>query len=686
MKSGWTPSIHQVNDNTYNLINNLHDQFNCKPQANCKHLLSPNITKNQIILIKQFFNKYPNLIIKPADKGGFICIMNRTAYEMEIHRQLSDIKYYHLISNSESQKDTHLLNHMCYDMFNQGLIDSKLLEFILPPAKSIPRQFYGLPKIHKEINQWTSSKVPFMPKIRPIVAAINSETWAVSQFIDLHLVPFATKHPSYIKDTQHFLDILSNTDVPENSILLTLDIESLYTNLSHDECIQVLHDIFDPLTDPVYPFIIKLLDYCLRHNDFEFNGQMYRQILGSQMGAPFSPQLSNLLVAKFEQTLFSMNIKLPIFWKRFLDDVFAIWTHSLEELKIFMSHLNSISPFIQFTLEHNPLSVDFLDVTVFKGPLFSLTHKLSTKLFTKKTASLTLLNPQSHHPGSTFKGIALSQYLRLNRISSSLLDFQASAFKLTRTLISQGYNKKLLKKQYLKAIHHRHLSINHIDHHRLTNCSKTCSICSLLFTLKPNYIKSIINWTRIPPLCEKVHCNISSAIYILACKHCPSIYIGQTTHLRNRILNHMSDIRHYKSPSMSGHFSLKNLPKITVLQSNLPPSKLLYWETFWIHNLSQIYNLLNLEIPRINQTLPMVFTFNPHSQQFSKIARNLIQNSSWVSNDKKPNLVSAFCRNTNLKECFVTSNYTKNPRKSITKHLCGTRKYRTSRSLSTYDH
>ena len=671
LHTGWSPSIHQVNDSTFNLVNKLHDDFNCKAKG--KHIITPNITIKQIKLIKQFFTIYPNLIIKPADKGGVICIINRDVYEKEILRQLSDEKYYKEISESESIKDSHVLRDHILNMFNQGLINQQVFEFILPPSKPTTRSFYGLPKIHKPLEKWTFNTPPYMPKARPIVAAINSETWAISQFLDLHLIPFATKHPSYIKDTQHFLDILSSTHIPENCILLTLDIESLYTNLSHDECIEALHEIFDDLDDPIYPFIIDLIDYCLRHNDFQFGNRLFRQILGTQMGAPFSPELSNLIVSRFEKKLFAMNIKLPKFWKRFLDDVFAIWTYSLEELDNFLDILNSISPFIQFTLEKHHSSIDFLDVTVFKGPLFTLTHRLSTKLFTKDTSSLTLLNPFSHHPKPTFKGIAYGQLLRINRLSSSILDFEKSARKLINTLVSQGYRYKDLLSQYRKVLELR--SLKHIQTLNI-NCSKKCSLCPLLFSIRATDLTLKLPWTRLPPLCNQVHCNLTSCIYVLACQHCTAIYVGQTGNFRNRILNHMSDIRNLKSESMTPHFTLQNPPRITVLQNNIEANKLSYWETFWIHNLGHIYNLLNINIPQTTQILPMVFTFNPHAQEFSKKAIKHISNYTWVPPKKKPKIVLAYRRNTNLKECLVTSNFNKNPRKSITKHFIGKRIYR----------
>ena len=86
--------------------------------------------------------------------------------------------------------------------------------------------FYTLPMIHKE-------NVPG----RPIISGCNSPTAKLSIYLDHYLQPILQQIPSYIKNTTHFLRILKEIDgqVPSNSILVTFDVKSLYTNIPHDE-------------------------------------------------------------------------------------------------------------------------------------------------------------------------------------------------------------------------------------------------------------------------------------------------------------------------------------------------------------------------------------------------------------------------------------------------------------------
>ena len=101
-----------------------------------------------------------------------------------------------------------------------------------------------LPKIHKDPNKWT---VPNrIPPGRPIVSDCSSESYSVSEYIDHYLCPLATSHPSYLKDTGDFLHKISQVKVPDDVLLITLDVDSLYTNIDNQAGLeavkQKLHD------------------------------------------------------------------------------------------------------------------------------------------------------------------------------------------------------------------------------------------------------------------------------------------------------------------------------------------------------------------------------------------------------------------------------------------------------------
>ena len=45
----------------------------------------------------------------------------------------------------------------------------------------------------------------------------------------------AQQQKSYLKDTTHFINFLEKTKVPENTILVSMDVMSLCTNIPQDE-------------------------------------------------------------------------------------------------------------------------------------------------------------------------------------------------------------------------------------------------------------------------------------------------------------------------------------------------------------------------------------------------------------------------------------------------------------------
>lgn len=68
---------------------------------------------------------------------------------------------------------------------------------------------------------------------------------------------------------------------------------------------------------------------------------------------------------------------------------------------------NSMDPTIKFEENISIDSLDFLDVTVYKGRNFHLNGYLDTKVFLKETDTHQLLHMASYHPNHTFKSIII---------------------------------------------------------------------------------------------------------------------------------------------------------------------------------------------------------------------------------------------------------------------------------------
>ena len=84
---------------------------------------------------------------------------------------------------------------------------------------------YFLPKIHKPNNPG-----------RPIVSACSCPTELISSYLDKIMAPIVKTLPSYIKDSQHALEIFRDFSfLDQNKLIFTMDITSLYTVIPNDE-------------------------------------------------------------------------------------------------------------------------------------------------------------------------------------------------------------------------------------------------------------------------------------------------------------------------------------------------------------------------------------------------------------------------------------------------------------------
>jgi len=124
------------------------------------------------------------------------------------------------------------------------------------------------------------------------------------------------------------------------------------------------------------------------------------------MGTKMAPAYANLFMAELEEKLLTNSPKDPILWKRYIDDILCIWPGDASELDNFVKYLNRAHPTIKFTYESSSTSVDFLDITIYKGNRFHRHRKLDVKPFFKATNKFQYLQYNSAHPRNTFRSLS----------------------------------------------------------------------------------------------------------------------------------------------------------------------------------------------------------------------------------------------------------------------------------------
>lgn len=418
-------------------------------QTHNKHNISP----TELHTINELKSNN-DIIIKPADKGGAIVIWPKENYLTEAYKQLNNTNHYQRIANDPTQDIQQQIRTLIKQSLNDKLIDDTTFKFLQPQTTTKTPTLYLLPKIHK----------PDIPG-RPIISGCGGPTVQLSQYADSLLKPLLQNIPSYVHNTTDFLKrIFSlNHNLPTGIILITIDVKSLYTNIPNDEgikaCISMLEDYNHD--DSQTEHITEILSIILNQNYFTFNNEYFLQIHGTAMGTPMAPTYANIFMAVLEKELLlnAPNGLIPLEWIRFIDDVFAIWTHGIETLNKFLDYINLIHPTIKFDYTFSHKTVNFLDTTIY----LNNNNQLESDLYIKPTDRTLLLHHNSFHPHSCKKGIIFSQALRYRRIITDDQLLQKRLNNLLIILINRGYTHKTITEAFQQATIHTQLELLYKD-------------------------------------------------------------------------------------------------------------------------------------------------------------------------------------------------------------------------------
>ena len=101
------------------------------------------------------------------------------------------------------------------------------------------------------------------------------------------MAPIVKTLPSYIKDSQHALEIFRDFSfLDQNKLIFTMDITSLYTVIPNDEGLRALKPFLYQRTvkEPSSEALLRLAELVLAFNCFSFCGNYHNQTNGVAMG------------------------------------------------------------------------------------------------------------------------------------------------------------------------------------------------------------------------------------------------------------------------------------------------------------------------------------------------------------------------------------------------------------------
>ncbi|CAH3132958.1 unnamed protein product [Pocillopora meandrina] len=136
---------------------------------------------------------------------------------------------YQLLNKDPTDRLTRKLSEKLLTLKRSGYLSEAVYNKIRPRHKQPPR-IYGLPKIHK-------ADVP----LRPIVkcwSCVNTFAYDLSAYLANILSPLTGKSEYTVTNSAHFASTVSNETILDNEIMVSFDVESLFTNDPIDTAVQ----------------------------------------------------------------------------------------------------------------------------------------------------------------------------------------------------------------------------------------------------------------------------------------------------------------------------------------------------------------------------------------------------------------------------------------------------------------
>jgi len=356
-----------------------------------------NVNKCELIALKHLL-KDKNIVIMKADKGSSCVIMDKDQYKSRVIELLSAGASFKKMDDKDERGITNTIQYVVKKM--ERKLDYRLNELL--KGRKLSQKDYDYirctgsrcsvmfcnPKVHKE----------GMP-LRPIISTTNSYNYKLAKYLTRLLEDARSKPQSYVKDSFSFAQLIQQQKPNKNDMMISLDVESLFTNVPVYETIELAIKIImdKKKNDKKYTKLNakdlrNLFELALTNTPFRFYDQLYMQVDGVSMGSPLAPIFADIFMTHIEQQLkdYDQFNKIKLYL-RYVDDTFIILNDKERDAKRLVEFVNQLHPKLKFTCEEEKnFELPFLDVKVIKQRT-----KFETTIHRKKTHTGQLLHWQS---------------------------------------------------------------------------------------------------------------------------------------------------------------------------------------------------------------------------------------------------------------------------------------------------
>ena len=293
---------------------------------------------------------------------------------------------------------------------------------------------------------------PMVGASRLYLDTVNYLTTAWAKFLSVKLTPARDGIVNRIKDTADLIGRLSQHRFDRDCLLVTADIVDFYPSTKEADGENVISHFLPH----------GLVDVCLQasrliHQSIYISTPcgIYKLDGRYGIGLAHSGEICDLDWSLVEQKALSsipadqLAITLP-FWERLVDDYFMVLQGSPELRQAVVQTIKTADPDRPLKVFSSTESVDFLDVTVYKGHQFHQTGRLDTKPYTKPSFTGMHLHYTSHHPQSTFDSILSGFHSRSLIASSDITVHRQCMNQRVRSFRGRGYPVNLLIRWFLQ--------------------------------------------------------------------------------------------------------------------------------------------------------------------------------------------------------------------------------------------
>lgn len=587
--------IHDFDENKKNVcrakITNVLTNF-----CNNKKNNNPNYYINHIYtLTKRFLKNNRDLLVLQSDKGNVTCVMSRDDYRNKSLEILLDNKSYELLKRDPTSTFQQKANTTVSYLKKKKALHPNVAKTLMIYNAVAPK-FYGLPKIHK-------------PELclRPIIASMDAPNNNIAKYIAKVLTLGYNEDNSYhIKDSFQFAEFINNFQLPKDYTLISLDVVSLFSNITLNMVIKVVTDKWNNIkkhTSLGLEEFTSLLVFVFDTSYCSFDGKFYKQLQGSPMGSVLSPVLAQYIMDHIlDLVIPTLNYNLP-FIKKFVDDIICAIPHN--ECENIIKVFNEFDDHIKFTIEiESNNRIPFLDTLLIK----TNDNVIILDWYQKPMSSSRFIHFHSDQPINVKINLVLCLKNRILKISHPTLHM-TNLIRLRELLLTNSYPRKLLSTLLFNVQKNKTGSTNISTSAGISPKLKYASlpyISNLTPELK-NILRSdnlkIANRLALPA--KSLYSKLkdptptpyqSNVVYKINCADCSQCYIGHTSrNLSGRITSHISDCKlKPQACALSSHCNnLKHnidFKSATVLDSERNLIKRSFLEMFYIYKYENTMN------------------------------------------------------------------------------------------------